>query len=89
MLRDDDGAFRENTEGPSRQLIEEMGESVILLLLPLNLLRGELQFALQFASEEEVDEDVVILFVQLVLDAHQLEERRLLALMLVQQIQRV
>ena len=55
VLGDDDGTFRKNSEGPPRQFIEEVRECIILLLFSFYLLRGELQFTLQFASKEKIN----------------------------------
>lgn len=66
-----------------------MREGIVLLFFALQLLGEELELALELAVEEKVDEDVVVLFVELVLDSDELEEGTVLALLLVEHVEGV
>jgi hypothetical protein len=74
QLRQHDGALGDRPELAPYQFVDEVAHVVVVLLLALGLLDVQLQLALDPAHEEVVDHDVVSRVVQLVLDAHQLEE---------------
>jgi hypothetical protein len=52
---------------------------VVLFHLALQSLDRQLDFALHLVHEVDVDEDVVVLVVEPVLDAHDLQDLRMLA----------
>jgi len=70
VLGDDSGALSKYTEFTSCKFIKEMCEAVIVELFSRNVLYRHLEFALYFAHEEVVDEDVVVTRVQFVFDSY-------------------
>lgn len=85
-MRYHDGQLSDDSKLASSEFVEEMTESVIVLLLSFALLNGQLQFALNSAHKHIVDHDVVSRTVESVLDSHKLHFL-LSVLMVVEQIE--